>query len=442
MEEPVHRRVNPGSRPWIARLLRIVVCGWAWMACGAVASDRPCGTAATANETPALILISIDGYRADYLDRGHSPVLAMLAADGVHAQGMRPVFPTLTYPNHYTIVTGLYPEQHGIVNNTMHDPALGNFSPPNRAANTDGRWWDKAEPIWVTAQKDGRRTASVFWPGTQAEIHGVRPSYWLPFDPAVPPDARVDQVLAWLDLPAGQRPTFVSLYFEQPDVAGHSYGPDSLQVEEALVSVDTALARLVAGLRQRDQFDTTNLVIVSDHGMRASSPERIVLLDPIVHLEHIELRSSIVNAGIDPKPGFAEEVEHALLGPHPHFKCWQKERLPRRFHYGNNERIPAIQCVAEEGWMISTAAAEAARTHPLLGEHGYDIDDPQMRSLFVARGPSFKQHLSVPVFDNIHVYALLARLLALTPLANAGSPAVTAGMLRSGNGPRPSAGCQ
>jgi predicted AlkP superfamily pyrophosphatase or phosphodiesterase len=381
---------------------------------------------------PPLILVSIDGYRADYLDRGHSPVLAALAADGVRAEGMRPVFPSLTYPNHYTMVTGLYPDEHGIVNNTMHDPVLGNFSPANRAANTDGRWWDEAEPIWVTAQKQGLRTASVFYPGTQAEIRGVRPSFWQLFDASVPPDARVDQALTWLDLPPDQRPSFMSLYFEQADVAGHSYGPDSLQVDTALVTIDAALGRLLAGLRQRNQFDTTNLVIVSDHGMSASSPERTLLLDQIVNPEHIELTSATVNAGIDPKPGYAAEVERALLAPHPHLTCWKKENLPKRFHYGKNPRIPAIQCVADEGWMVSTAALESKRTHPLLGEHGYDNNDPQMRALFIAHGPSFKQHLTVAAFDNIHVYALLANLMGVKPLHNAGSPAATVSMLRSG----------
>jgi predicted AlkP superfamily pyrophosphatase or phosphodiesterase len=416
----VHRRFRPLIGLLAVTLLPVAICG------RAIAG--PAQVAAGGN--PPLILISIDGYRADYLDRGHSPVLAALAADGVRARGLRPVFPSLTFPNHYTIVTGLYPDEHGMVNNTMHDPVLGNFSPPNRAANTDGRWWDQAEPIWVTAQKQGRRTASVYWPGTQAQIHGVRPTYWQLFDSSVPPDARVDQALAWLDLPTDQRPTFVSLYFEQADVAGHNYGPDSLQVDEALVTVDAALGRLISGLRERDQYDTTNLVILSDHGMSASSPDRVVLLDPIVNLEHIELASAIVNVGIDPKPGYAGEVEQALLAPHPHLQCWKKEHLPPKFHYGKNKRIPAIQCVTEDGWMVSTAPIESKRTHPLLGEHGYDNDDPQMRALFVAHGPSFKQHLLVPVFDNVNVYVLLAKLIGMKALHNAGSPAVTAGMLR------------
>jgi len=375
--------------------------------------------AATAAQ-PTLILVSIDGYRADYLDRGHSPVLASLAADGMHAAGMRPVFPSLTYPNHYTLVTGLYPDQHGMVNNTMHDPVLGNFSPPNRAANTDGRWWDEAEPIWITAQKQGLRTASVFYPGTQAEIHGTRPSYWQLFDSSVQPDARADQVLAWLDLPSGQRPSFVSLYFEQVDVAGHNYGPDSMQTDEAIVSVDAALGRLVAGLRGRGMFDSTNFVVLSDHGMSPTSPERIVLLDRMVNVDHIELVSSIVNAGINPKPGYEAEVERALLTPHPHLRCWKKSAVPKKYHYGHNARIPAIVCVTDDGWLVSTAATESKRARTPLGEHGYDNDDPFMRALFVAHGPSFKQHRSMAVFDNINVYSLLATLLGVTPRPNEG----------------------
>jgi predicted AlkP superfamily pyrophosphatase or phosphodiesterase len=410
-------RLGELTRLLAVTLLPLAICGVAWAS--------PGGT-----QAPRLILISIDGYRADYLDRGYSPVLARLADDGVRAQGLRPVYPSVTYPNHYTIVTGLYPDEHGIVNNTMHDPVLGNFSPPNRAANTDGRWWDQAEPIWVTAQKQGLRTASMYWPGTQAEIRGVRPTYWQNFEASVSPSARVEQVLAWLDLPQDQRPDFVSLYFDQADTAGHNYGPDSVQVNEALVSIDAALGELVEGLRQRNSYSTTNLVILADHGMSATSPDRVVLLDPIVNLEHVEIVSALVNLGLDPKPGYAAEVEHALLTPHPHLQCWRKEHLPKKFHYGKNPRIPAIQCVTEDGWMVSTAAIESKRPHPLLGEHGYDNDGPKMRALFIAHGPSFKQHLTVPVFDNINVYALLARLLDIKPLRNDGRPQATAGMLR------------
>jgi predicted AlkP superfamily pyrophosphatase or phosphodiesterase len=181
-------------------------------------------------------------------------------------------------------------------------------------------------------------------------------------------------------------------------------------------------------------FETTNLIVLSDHGMGATSAERVVLLEQIVNVDHIELVSSIVNAGINPKPGYEAEVEGALLEPHPHLQCWKKSSVPKKFHYGHNARIPAIVCLTDEGWMVTTAAIASKTAHAPLGEHGYDNNNPQMRALFVAHGPSFKQHLVTPVFDNIHVYALLAKLLGVTPKATEGRLAVTQGMLRVSDG--------
>jgi predicted AlkP superfamily pyrophosphatase or phosphodiesterase len=174
-----------------------------------------------------LILISIDGFRADYFDRGVTPTLAALAADGVRAQALKPAFPTLTFPNHYTLVTGLYPDHHGIVHNTMQDPVLGRISLKDNVAASDERWWAQGEPIWVTAQNQGLRAATMFWPGSEARIHGRRPDYWQPFDADLPFAQRVDTVLAWLELPPDRRPAFVTLYFGQVDHAGHDHGPDS-----------------------------------------------------------------------------------------------------------------------------------------------------------------------------------------------------------------------
>jgi predicted AlkP superfamily pyrophosphatase or phosphodiesterase len=391
----------------------------------------PGTTEVRAAEQPSiLVLVSIDGYRADYINRGHSPVLKGLADEGVRATALRPVWPTLTYPNHYSLVTGLYPDHHGLVNNTMHDPELGDFSPANREANSDGRWWSGAEPVWVTAQKRGLRTASVFWPGTQAQIGGVRPDYWLPFDASVSPEARVAQILQWLDLPAGQRPRFLSLYFDQVDTAGHFYGPDAPQVLAALEAVDAALGQLLRGLRTRGLYESSDLVIVSDHGMRASSPQRTELLDDLVDPEHLELVSSLVATGINPKPGFESEVRKALLGRHAHYQCWNKADTPARFHYGRNARIPSVLCLAEPGWMLSTRSVESHRARPLLGEHGYDVTDPQMQALFVAHGPDFRSHAVVAPFDNIDVYALLCRLLQIKPLQNDGSARMMGAMLR------------
>ena len=195
------------------------------------AADRaPDRTAAS--EPAPLLLISIDAYRYDYIDRGLSPNLEMLARHGVQAASMQPSFPSLTFPNHYTLVTGLRPDHHGIVDNTMFDPHLGKFSLGNRKAVSDGRWWDEATPIWVTADQHGMRTATMFWPGSEAAIHGHRPDYWRPFDDSVSADQRVDQVLAWLDLPPATRPRFLTLYFDAVDHAGHKHGHDATFEED------------------------------------------------------------------------------------------------------------------------------------------------------------------------------------------------------------------
>ena len=205
-------------------LFRLLLCSLAAIGTGcATPPTLPPG----ASQPAPLLLISIDGYRHDYIDRGLSPTLAMLAKNGVQAASMQPAFPSLTFPNHYTIVTGLTPDHHGVVNNTMFDPQLGKFSLASRKAVSDGRWWVEGTPIWETADRHGLRTGIMFWPGSEAEIHGYRPDYWKPFDGAMLPEQRVDQVLAWLDLPADRRPSFLTLYFDAVDHAGHVHGPVS-----------------------------------------------------------------------------------------------------------------------------------------------------------------------------------------------------------------------
>jgi predicted AlkP superfamily pyrophosphatase or phosphodiesterase len=383
------------------------------------------------NQYAPLILISIDGFRADYLDRGFTPTLRALAGDGVQARALRPVFPTLTFPNHYTLVTGLYPDHHGIVDNTMRDAMLGNFSIGNREAGSDGRWWDGGEPVWVTADKQGLRSATMFWPGSEAQIHGYRPDYRRPFDGKLEADQRVDQVLDWLDLPADQRPQFVTLYFNRVDGKGHDYGPDSSQVNEALHSTDAAIGSLVEQLKLRNLYRSTNLIIVSDHGMTAVDDSRVILLDDLIDLKSVDLITTDAVAGIDPKPGHEADIEKALVTPHEHMQCWRKAEIPKRLHYGSNPRIPALICIADDGWMIETQAAlDRPNRHAMRGEHGYDNADPRMGALFIAHGPAFKRALVVPEFDNVNVYPLITHILGIKAAVNDGDLRVTQGMLR------------
>ena len=377
-----------------------------------------------------LILISIDGFRADYLNRGLTPNLNAIAGDGVHATAMRPAFPSLTFPNHYTLVTGLYPDHHGIVNNTMVDPVLGKFS-YKKSAELSARWWEGAEPLWTTADKQGARPATMFWPGSDVEIRGRRPDYYLPFDGKMTAGQRIDQVLAWLDQPAEQRPRFLTLYFEQLDHESHDHGPGSPEADAALHAVDANIGHLIGELKKRNLYAKANLVIVSDHGMAETDAERTVILDTIIDLEHIDLVTSGIAVGINLKPGYEAEAERALLGKHGHMQCWRKGELPARLHYGTNPRIPALVCVPESGWLIETREFHSRPNHRVHGgEHGYDNADPDMRALFIAHGPAFKRGLTVPEFDNVDVYPLLAYLLGIKPEPNDGNPATMREMLQ------------
>lgn len=382
------------------------------------------------SDRPLVILVSIDGFRPDYLDRGDTPTLAALAGAGVRAKSMQPAFPTLTFPNHYTLVTGLYPDHHGIINNRFRDPASGAaFVFKDRDTTADPSWWG-GEPIWITAQKQGLRTATMFWPGSDVAITGVRPDHWLYFDGSMTSDERVDHLLQWIDLPAARRPQFYTLYFDTVDHASHSHGPQSREVDAALREVDTAIARLVAGLRQRDLYRHTDLVIVSDHGGAQTSKALRTYLDEVVPLDDVKVDNYGVLATLSPRPGKTASVERALLKPHPHMQCWRKAQLPARLHYGSNPRLPAIVCVANTGGLITDRAYEQKRRFFSAGEHGYDNADPQMQALFIAHGPDFRSGLVVDAFPNVDVYPLLAHLLRITPAANDGDFATVAPMLR------------
>lgn len=393
--------------------------------CATQQTATPASVAATTSQSAPLLLISIDAYRYDYLERGLSPTLAMLADNGVRAASMQPSFPSLTFPNHYTIVTGLRPDHHGIVNNTMFDSVLGKFSLSNRQAVSDGRWWAEGTPIWETADAHGLRTATMFWPGAEANIHGHQPDEWMPYDGKVTPDQRVDKVLAWLDLPASRRPAFLTLYFDAVDHAGHKYGPDTPQVDDALRETDAAMTRLVQGLRQRGLFDKINLIVLSDHGMAGTPLQNSVLIDQLIPQDQVQTVSMGILAGFNPKDGSAKAasafaaIEHQLEQPQQHMRCWDKTRVPARLHYGGNPRVPQLLCLANVGWRITTTDYLASHKGDVsIGEHGYDNADPLMQALFVAHGPAFRVGAKVPAFPNVDVYPLMTHLLGIPAAAN------------------------
>lgn len=373
-----------------------------------------------ASPAPTVVLVSIDGFRWDYLDRYDVPVLQALARDGVRAERLIPSFPTKTFPNHYTIVTGLYPEHHGIISNTMYDPRFDAwFSLGNREAVQDARWWG-GEPIWVTAEQQGQKTAAFFWPGSEAPIKGTRPTYWTPYDGSIPGEARVDRVLSWLELPATERPTFITLYFSDVDHEGHEHGPDAPETIEAVRAVDAHLGRLVEGLKARGLYDAVNLIVVSDHGMAPTSAERVILLDDYVDLDDVRVVDRSPVLMVYPKEERAREVYDGLKRA-PHLQVFWKEEVPDRLRFRDHYRIPPLLAVADAGWVITTRERfTKAPAGYAGGAHGYDQDDATMGALFVAHGPAFKKGLQVGPFSNVHLYNLMAFILGLDPAPNDG----------------------
>lgn len=375
-----------------------------------------CATHPQAGKPLGVLLVSIDGLPADTIGTGRMPALDAIADGGVQAAWLTPSYPTLTFPNHYTLVTGLRPDHHGIIHNTMRDEALGTFA-SKRASARDARWWG-GEPIWNTLQRQGGWAATMYWPGSEVAIAGRRPRYWLPFNSTMPIDARVDQVLAWLDLPRSRRPRLVTLYMEQYDVASHAAGMHSAQAMQALADIDAGLARLRAGLHERGLDDAIDLIVLSDHGMADVRGEDIRYIDDLVPIDAFELEYGGQVAGIRPRAGREQEIERALLGRHDHFACWRKGQTPPAWHFGNNPRIPPIVCQADAGWRVGLRSWPAQP--PLKGEHGFAPEEPGMRAAFVAIGPSFRSGTRLPAFDNVDVYPLLARLLDIEPAANDG----------------------
>ncbi len=392
--------------------------------CAGVSSPSTPPLAKTLAASP-LILVSIDGFRWDYINRGITPNLSALAAGGVRAERMLPSFPSITFPNHYTLVTGLYPDHHGIVNNTFEDSHLpGVF----HMTTKDEAWWDEGTPIWVSAERQGVRTATEFWPGSEVAIRGVRPEHWEPFNQAKSSDQRVGTLLSWLDAPPEARPQFLTLYFDMVDTAGHHHGPDSPEVNTAIATVDAAIGRLVSGLKARGL--DANLIVVADHGMAASAPERTIVLDDYVDptIAHVVFDDAV--SGVDfPSTPAGEAGAAKLLTPHDHMTCWKKADIPARFHYGTNPRVPDVICAAEVGWLIETRESVTRRRTPLLGEHGYDNAAPQMGALFIANGPVFAKGEVIKPFPNVDVYPLLTRILGVKGEPNDGRFADVADVL-------------
>jgi predicted AlkP superfamily pyrophosphatase or phosphodiesterase len=377
--------------------------------------------------SPILILVSFDGFRAIDVDRLPVPNLRALAARGVAAKSLIPSFPLLTFPNHYTLVTGLYPEHHGIVGNNISDPSFPERFSMSAKTAKDPRWWG-GEPVWVTAIRQGRRAATMFWPGSEVTIGGVRPTFTVPYDKKVSSADRVTQVLTWLALPEDQRPSFVSLYFEEIDSASHDHGLESPEIISAAEHLDAALGQLEAGVKRLGLDDRTTLVVVSDHGMAPLSRDRVIFLDDDIDVSTVDIVEATALLELRPKDGDVDRLYRELHGRHPQLAIYKREETPDWLHYRDNPRIPPIIGIPAEGWAVMTRARFDRKFDPAT--HGWDASQPALRALFVAAGPPVRSGLVVEPFANVDVYDFLCAILKLTPGPNDGHPAVTKAFLR------------
>lgn len=361
---------------------------------------------------PYVVLVSFDGFRGDYLDHYTAPNFQRFARQGVRAAGLIPGFPSKTFPNHISIVTGQYPGTHGIVANTFFDPQRNQiYSIGLPETVRDGSWY-KGEPIWVTAEKQGMVTESYFWVGSEAAIEGIRPWHTKPFPDSSTKSQRVDSVLTWLRQPAEHRPHVVLLYMSDVDGAGHRYGPDDPHVQTAILGVDSALGRLMDGIQALPFHDQVYTVLVSDHGMTSYTPQTAATIASLIDTAGIRIGDTGPNANfyLSGAPERARIIRDSLNRHLQHGRAYLRQEIPARLHYNSDPRIGDVVVVMDEHYQIvRRIPAESG------GNHGWDPKYPSMYGIFLAAGPAIKSGAVIPAFDNIQIYPFLAEILGLKP---------------------------
>jgi len=360
------------------------------------------------------VVVSLDGFRWDYPRWYDTPFIDEMAERGVSA-GLIPSFPSKTFPNHYTLATGLYPDHHGIIANEFYDPITDEeFSLSDPAKKSDPRFYG-GEPIWNTAHRQGKRTAVYYWPGSDVKVNGRYPDRYLNYDhmPRLTMEERLQGVVDELRKPEQQRPDLIMAYLEQPDAHGHNYGPQSRQTRRAVVAADSLLRALYTQILLLPYADKVNLIVLSDHGMTWIPQTHAVSIAPRLKPGWVKTFIVSVPCNIYTRPGCQDSVVNALQGI-DHLRVWRKQDMPRYLHYGTHARVGDVVVCPDQGYVVYEKPITAG------GTHGFDPTLPDMHALFRAVGPDFN-HVAVPHFPNVDIYPLLCRLLGITPAPNDGN---------------------
>ncbi|MCD4772822.1 MAG: ectonucleotide pyrophosphatase/phosphodiesterase, partial [Bacteroidales bacterium] len=370
-----------------------------------------CKTEKQSSDKPYVVMLSVDGFRWDYPDKVETPNLDYIAKIGVKAQSLRPCFPSKTFPNHYSMATGLYPDNHGIVGNSFYAPDLdAHYAIRDRDAVENGDFYD-GEPIWTTAEKQGVISGSYFWVGSEAPCQDIRPTYWKRYDHDFPFEQRIDSVIYWLKLPEEKRPHLITWYIHEPDALGHRYGPDSDTMKYEIHYLDSLIGVFMTKVNLLPHKDKINIIITSDHGMATIKKSKTVILENIIQekwFDKIKGGSPVFNFEFNEE---YRDTALAVLKSIEGLKVWEHGKLPERLHYGTNPRTLDLIVVADSSYNV---VWKERRAHD-GGNHGFDNFNTDMHAIFYAYGPAFKEKYSQATFNNIDLYPLIANILNLKP---------------------------
>jgi predicted AlkP superfamily pyrophosphatase or phosphodiesterase len=366
------------------------------------------------SQTPYTILISFDGFRWDYTNRGITPNLDKLADDGISALSLRPCFPTKTYPNHYSIITGCYIENHGIIANNFIDPKTGDkYSLSDRSSVQNENWY-QAKAFWEVAAQNGILSASYFYPGSELDNPERRPKYFEYYEHNRPMEERINGAIEWLQLPFNERPKFLTLYFHETDSYGHKYGPNSNEVDTAIARLDNILGVVINDLKKINLYDSTNIIVVSDHGMTEISKDKFINIEELLTDFSVTIQGEKPFMLIEPKEEELDSVYKILKNKGEHFSVYKKSEIPDYFHYKNNDAISSILLVADLGWsLVTNDWLESLSKYSSKGNHGYDNNCLDMHGIFYAAGPSFKQKYKIGTVWNIDIFPLLCKIYSI-----------------------------
>ncbi|MGE0773340.1 MAG: ectonucleotide pyrophosphatase/phosphodiesterase [Cyclobacteriaceae bacterium] len=371
-------------------------------------------------QTPYVLLVSFDGFRHDYVERFQLPNFQAFIREGAAADGLIPSFPSKTFPNHYSIVTGLYPGNHGLVDNQFYDPDRGEMYGGRWRSTVEDPYYYGGTPLWKLARQHELKSASYFWVGSELAVDGEHPDYYYLYNDSIEFEQQIDQVITWLRLPAAERPHFITLYFSSPDHESHEFGPVAPETQKTLQRMDSLLGLLMQGVRSTRL--PVNVILVSDHGMKEMKlqSETFIFLDELMQLNHPGVR--FANGGTQvhlytSNPQQRDSLFQHLNRQEKHFTVMKREEFPERWHY-DHPRSGELLMVVEPGFYFRDrnrsrfVASMPKQEH--FGAHGFDpATNEDMRGIFYAQGPNVKSGSRLPAFQNIHIYPLIARMLKM-----------------------------